>query len=58
MRAVDIITKKRDGEELTQAEINFFIDGYTRGEIPDYQASAWAMAISRRRMASWYSVRQ
>jgi len=45
MRAVDIITKKRDGEELTRGEIEFFIEGYTRGEIPDYQASAWAMAV-------------
>ena len=45
MRMVDIIEKKRDGHELTTAEINFFIEGYTKGEIPDYQASALAMAI-------------
>ena len=45
MRAVDIITKKRDGDELSKEEIEFFIKGYTRGEIPDYQASAWTMAI-------------
>ena len=45
MRAVDIIIKKRDREELTTEEINFFIQGYARGEIPDYQASAWAMAV-------------
>jgi len=45
MRAVDIITKKRDGGELTKQEIDFFIRGFTKGEIPDYQASAWAMAI-------------
>lgn len=45
MRIVDIIEKKRDGQELTTAEINFFIEGYTKGEIPDYQASALAMAI-------------
>ncbi|WP_408868796.1 pyrimidine-nucleoside phosphorylase [Brochothrix campestris] len=45
MRMVDIIAKKRDGKELTTAEINFFIDGYTAGDIPDYQASALAMAI-------------
>lgn len=44
MRMVDII-EKRDGQELTTAEINFFIEGYTKGEIPDYQASALAMAI-------------
>jgi len=45
MRAVDIIVKKRDHQELTRQEIEFFVQGYTRGEIPDYQASAWAMAV-------------
>lgn len=45
MRAVDIIIKKREGGELTSAEIDFFIDGFTSGEIPDYQAAAWAMAV-------------
>jgi pyrimidine-nucleoside phosphorylase len=45
MRAVDIITKKRDRQELTRAEIDFFIQGFTRDEIPDYQAAAWAMAV-------------
>lgn len=45
MRAVDIIEKKRDGEGLTKEEITFFVEGYTRGDIPDYQASAWAMAV-------------
>jgi pyrimidine-nucleoside phosphorylase len=45
VRAVDIIIKKRDGQELTTGEISFFIQGFTRGEIPDYQASAWAMAV-------------
>lgn len=45
MRMVDIIEKKRDGFELTTAEIRFFIEGYTKGEIPDYQASSLAMAI-------------
>ncbi|HWQ04936.1 MAG TPA: thymidine phosphorylase [Longilinea sp.] len=45
MRAVDIIIKKREGGELTSTEIDFFIDGFTRGEIPDYQAAAWAMAV-------------
>ncbi|GAB6156938.1 pyrimidine-nucleoside phosphorylase [Desulfotomaculum varum] len=44
MRMVDIILKKRRGQELTAEEINFFIDGYTRGEIPDYQAAAFLMA--------------
>ncbi len=45
MRAVDIISKKRDGKVLTREEIHFFIQGYTSGDIPDYQASAWAMAV-------------
>lgn len=45
MRMVDLIEKKRDGEELTTEEINFIIEGYTKDEIPDYQISAWAMAI-------------
>ncbi|MGG4146564.1 pyrimidine-nucleoside phosphorylase [Paenibacillus algorifonticola] len=45
MRMVDLIEKKRDGEVLSAEEINFFIQGYTKGEIPDYQASAMAMAI-------------
>lgn len=45
MRMYDIIAKKRDGKELTDEEIEFFIKGYTKGEIPDYQASALTMAI-------------
>ena len=45
MRAVDIIINKRDGLELSTQEIQFFVEGYTRGEIPDYQAAAWAMAV-------------
>lgn len=45
MRAVEIIEKKRDGVELTKSEVEFFIRGYTLDEIPDYQASAWAMAV-------------
>ena len=45
MRTVDIIEKKRDGGKLTQEEISFFIQGYTKGTIPDYQASALLMAI-------------
>jgi len=44
-RAVDLITKKRDGGELTTDEIGWFIKDYTSGEVPDYQASALAMAI-------------
>jgi pyrimidine-nucleoside phosphorylase len=45
LRAVDIIIKKRDGLELSREEIEFFIKGYTSGDIPDYQASALLMAI-------------
>lgn len=42
---VDLIIKKRDGHELTDEEIKFWIDGYVKGEIPDYQSSAMNMAI-------------
>lgn len=52
MRAVDIIAKKRDGEELTSEELKFFVEGFTRGKIPDYQASAWCMAIFLKGMTS------
>ena len=45
MRAVDIIIKKRDKEILSKTEIDFLIESYTRGTIPDYQMSAWAMAV-------------
>jgi pyrimidine-nucleoside phosphorylase len=45
MRAVDIIIRKRDRGELTSEEIDFFIQGFTRGDIPDYQASSFAMAV-------------
>ncbi|PLS36964.1 pyrimidine-nucleoside phosphorylase [Carnobacterium maltaromaticum] len=45
MRMVDIIEKKRDGKELTKAEINFVVTGYKKDEIPDYQVSALAMSI-------------
>jgi pyrimidine-nucleoside phosphorylase len=44
MRAVDLIRKKRDSQEHSREEIDFLISGYTRGEIPDYQLSAWLMA--------------
>jgi pyrimidine-nucleoside phosphorylase len=44
MRAVDLIRKKRDSGEHSREEIDFLISGYTRGEIPDYQMSAWLMA--------------
>ncbi|MFL1672253.1 pyrimidine-nucleoside phosphorylase [Paenibacillus dendritiformis] len=45
MRAVDIIHKKREGHELTAEEIRFLIQGYSSGEVPDYQIAAWAMAV-------------
>src|ERR1700757_2179352 len=44
MRAVDLIRKKRDSGEHSREEIDFLISGYTHGEIPDYQMSAWLMA--------------
>ncbi len=51
MRAVDVTAKKRDGLELSREEIEFFVRGYTSGEIPDYQAAAWAMAVFLRGMS-------
>ena len=45
MRMIDIIEKKRDGKSLTREEIEFFVNGYTHEEVPDYQASSLAMAI-------------
>ena len=44
IRAIDVIRKKRDGGELTRAEIEALVGGYTKDDIPDYQASAWLMA--------------
>lgn len=51
MRMVDLIIKKRDGYELTDEEIRFWIEGYTKGDIPDYQSSAMSMAILFRGMS-------
>ena len=45
MRMYDLIMKKRNGNSLTEEEIRYIIDGYTKGEIPDYQMSAFAMAV-------------
>lgn len=50
MRTIDLIAKKRDGGEHTPAEIGFLIEGATRGTIPDYQLSAWLMAVVCRGM--------
>jgi pyrimidine-nucleoside phosphorylase len=49
-RAIDVIRKKRDAVELTRAEIEGLINAYTRGDIPDYQVSAWLMAVVLRGM--------
>ena len=45
MRTVDLIHRKRDGEELSAEEISFLVDGYTSGTIPDYQIAAFLMAV-------------
>jgi pyrimidine-nucleoside phosphorylase len=51
MRTVDLIQRKRDGEELDSEEISYLVDGYTRGDIPDYQISALLMAVFFKGMA-------
>ena len=45
MRAVDLIEKKKRGEALSERELRFLIEGYTKGKLPDYQLSAFAMAV-------------
>jgi pyrimidine-nucleoside phosphorylase len=50
MRLVDLIRKKRDGHELADSEIEFIVKGYTTGDFPDYQISAWLMAVLLRGM--------
>ncbi|MBS7530971.1 pyrimidine-nucleoside phosphorylase [Hazenella sp. IB182353] len=52
MNTVEIIRKKRDGHVLTTAEIDYMISGYSTGEIPDYQMSAWAMAVFNQGMTA------
>jgi pyrimidine-nucleoside phosphorylase len=49
-RAIDVIRKKRDGGELSRNEIESLVNAYTRGDIPDYQVSAWLMAVVLRGM--------
>jgi len=49
-RAIDVIRKKRDGGELSRGEIEGLINAYTRGDVPDYQVSAWLMAVVLRGM--------
>ncbi|MGQ9599733.1 MAG: thymidine phosphorylase [Anaerolineae bacterium] len=50
MRAVEIIARKRDGLPLSREEIHFFVQGFTQGTIPEYQAAAWLMAVRLRGM--------
>lgn len=52
MRAVDLIQKKRDGQELSSSEIQWLIEGYVAGTVPDYQMSAFAMAVYFRGMTT------
>ncbi|MDH7481297.1 MAG: thymidine phosphorylase [Armatimonadota bacterium] len=52
MRPLDIIRKKRDGEENSPEEINFFIEAYIRGEVSDFQMAAWLMAVYFRGMSA------
>lgn len=52
MRVVEIIRKKRDGLTLEPEEIRYFVEAYNRGEIPDYQAAAWLMAVYFRGLSS------
>lgn len=52
MRMYDLIKKKRDGKELTKEEIKFFVDGYVKDQIPDYQVSALMMAIYFQKMTN------
>ncbi|TCS93467.1 pyrimidine-nucleoside phosphorylase [Hazenella coriacea] len=52
MNTVEIIRKKRDGHELTTAEIQYLIEGYANEMIPDYQMAAWAMAVYYQGMTS------
>jgi pyrimidine-nucleoside phosphorylase len=52
LRAVDLIHKKRSGGQLSMEELSFLIEGYCRGDIPDYQMSAWAMAVYFRGMTA------
>ena len=51
MRMTDIILKKRNGFALSKEEIEFFVEGYTKGDIPDYQVSALMMAVYFQKMS-------
>ena len=50
MRTYDLIEKKRDGKPLTDQEIQWLVDGYVKGEVPDYQMAAFLMAVYFRGM--------
>src|SRR5713226_5644428 len=50
MQAVELISKKRDGQTLSTAEINWLVEHYTKGDVPDYQMAAWLMAVYWRSM--------
>src|SRR5260370_11652340 len=52
MQVVELIRKKRDGEVLSAEEIEWFVQQYTQGQIADYQASAWLMAVYFRGMSA------
>ena len=52
MRAVEIIARKRDGLELADEDIRALVDGYTTGNVPDYQMAAFAMAVLFRGMTA------
>ncbi len=52
MSVVDLITKKREGNELSESEIDLLVEGYTAGRIPDYQMAALCMAIFYRGMTA------
>src|SRR5574341_165620 len=52
MDPVTLIIKKRDGHEFSRDEIRYFIEGYTAGGIPDYQAAAWLMAVFLKGMSN------
>ena len=50
LRIVDLIEKKRDGGAHSRAELEALVDGYVRGDVPDYQVAAWLMAVCWRGM--------
>ena len=51
MRATDVIARKRDGGELATDEIRWIVEGFTQGDVPDYQMAAWLMAVYLRGMS-------